>query len=71
MRAGHRSKHVPMDGRTVLAPLSDRYALPRLGVIYSAGDVLLLAGLLVVLVAVALEPSPSPARAAPLEMTAS
>lgn len=48
---GHRSKHVPMTDDTVLAPLGDVYPLPALGIVYSPGDVVLAAGLLVILAA--------------------
>lgn len=48
---GHLSKHVPLDDDTVLPQLADIHPLPALRLVYSAGDVLLLAGLLVVLAA--------------------
>jgi hypothetical protein len=48
---GHRSKHVPMTDDTVLAALGDVHPLPIVGIVYSAGDVLLAAGLLVILAA--------------------
>ena len=48
---GHLSKHVPLDDATVLPQLADIHPLPALRLVYSAGDVLLLAGLLVVLAA--------------------
>lgn len=48
---GHLSKHVPLDGDTVLPQLGDIHPLPALRLVYSAGDVLLLAGLLVILAA--------------------
>ena len=48
---GHRSKHVPMTDDTVLAPLGDIHTLRPIGIVYSAGDVLLAVGLLVVLAA--------------------
>ena len=51
VREGHRSKHVPMDDDTVLAPLGDVHTLGRIGVVYSAGDVVLALGLLVILAA--------------------
>ena len=48
---GHRSKHVLLDDDTVLAPLADVHVLPAIDVVYSAGDVVLALGLLVVLAA--------------------
>ena len=48
---GHRSKHVVLDDDTVLAPLADVHALHALDVVYSAGDVVLALGLLVILAA--------------------
>lgn len=48
---GHLSKHVPLDGDTVLPQLADIHPLPALRLVYSAGDVVLLAGLLVILAA--------------------
>lgn len=48
---GHLSKHVPLDDGTVLPQLADIHPLPALRLVYSAGDVLLLAGLLVILAA--------------------
>ena len=51
VREGHRSKHVLLDDDTVLAPLADIHTLRPIGVVYSAGDVVLALGLLVVLAA--------------------
>ncbi len=48
---GHRSKHVLMDDDALLAPLGDVHLLGRTGVVYSAGDVVLALGLLVILAA--------------------
>jgi hypothetical protein len=50
---GHLSKHVPLTDSTVLPQLGDVHPLPALRLAYSAGDVLLLAGLLVIVGAVA------------------
>jgi hypothetical protein len=50
---GHLAKHVALDDDTVLAPLADVHPLPALDLVYSAGDVLLALGLVVVLLSVA------------------
>ena len=54
---GHRSKHVLLDEDTVLPALGDIHTLSPIGVAYSAGDVVLALGLLVILAA-AWTPSP-------------
>jgi hypothetical protein len=50
---GHLAKHVPLTDDTVLAPLADVHPLRPLALVYSAGDVVLAAGLVVTFLAVA------------------
>jgi hypothetical protein len=61
---GHLSKHVPLTPATVLPQLADVHPLPALRLAYSAGDVALLAGLLVVFGAVAVGSEPAGGRVA-------